>query len=186
MQRLDLDDVARHDPVRKPDLDRAFTDRGRGRTRRSRTLIRDRDRHEPVAPNAARNRFRKQLTPPGEQLARGDAVIAGHLRGGASRPRRFRDDPKLLILAPAPPPPNRFNQFDRHHRAMPIVTISTAPRANSQNKTRQPSQDARIASGIAEFRSEEAAVDRARACGGPTEGLTLGVERQFDQSIISL
>jgi hypothetical protein len=118
-----------HNPVRKPDLDRAFTDRGRGRARRSRSLVRDRDRHEPVALDAARKYFRKQLTPPGEQLARGDAVIASHLRGGASRPRRLRDDPELLIPAPAPPgpyPKASAKGSYRYEKTVPLTALQAA------------------------------------------------------------
>src|SRR5437016_8231166 len=91
-----------------------------------RMLVRDLDRHEPIAPDTMRNRFRKQLTPPDKQLAWRDAVFARDLRCRPAGPRRLRHDPKLLVPAPAPPPLNRRDHFDCRHRAMPIVTISIA------------------------------------------------------------
>jgi hypothetical protein len=69
-------------------------------------LVRDLDRHEAIAPDTMRNRFRKQLTPPGKQLAWRDAVFARDLRCRPAGPRRLRHDPKLLVPAPAPPPRN--------------------------------------------------------------------------------
>ena len=60
-------------------------------------LIRDLDRHEAIAPDTMRNRFRKQLTPPDKQLAWRDAMFARNLLCRPAGPRRFRQDPKLLF-----------------------------------------------------------------------------------------
>ena len=82
-QRLHLDGVAHpdHDTVRKPDLDHMLV-AARCQSDKASVLdlVRDGDWHKRVSCGAIRNRFRKQLTPPGEQLARRDAMIACNLR----------------------------------------------------------------------------------------------------------
>jgi hypothetical protein len=58
-------------------------------------------------------------------------MIACNLRRRAAFLRRLRNDPQLLVAAPAPPPLNRRDYLDRPHRAMPIVAIDIALRPGS-------------------------------------------------------
>src|SRR3984893_6184640 len=113
--------------------------RGLWRPRGDRTRC-DSNRHKTrIAPIAlaamAFDRRRQQLPQPGEKLAGRKVVRTRHLRYRAIRTRRLRHDPKLRFPAPAPASLNRRDHLYRRHRAMPIVTISTAlARPQRKNK----------------------------------------------------
>src|SRR3984893_11998695 len=107
----------------------------------------DPNRHKAALDLVALNCRRQKLASPGEKLARCNPMRACNLRDRSVRLRRLRHDPKLLFPTPAPPPLNRSDHLDPRHRAMPIVTISTALRAISEEKTRQPSEGAYVSAG---------------------------------------
>ena len=107
----------------------------RRRRRCRQRSLRSRTGTKPSPSTPLCNRLRQELTPPDEQLARRDVVIArATCEAVRSGLRRLRYDPQLLFPAPAPSSLNRCDHLDRRHRAMPIVTISIALRAISAEK----------------------------------------------------
>ena len=124
---LDLDDRTRRDP--------------RGRPFRCGRRSRRHDGHEVHRRSGFTGHPKPHLATPAKHLLRADLPAARHLGDHRSRPQRLRDNPRLVVVRPDPPPARSRQNLDpavpATLRVVPNVvhSDSSKPSAPSRSST---------------------------------------------------